>query len=87
MTVNPKHVEPLEIRAVGDEVLVHDEAHGKVHVLNATAGRVLEWCDGTRSRAQIADALATAYGIPAERASDDVATVLESFRAQGLLAA
>ncbi|MBC5811522.1 MAG: HPr-rel-A system PqqD family peptide chaperone [Candidatus Eremiobacteraeota bacterium] len=84
---HPTKVQGLEIRAVGDEVLVHDEPRGKVHVLNATAGAILEWCDGTRSTSDIAAGMAERYDIDAARAAHDAELILAEFRRLELLAA
>lgn len=77
----PRAVEGLEIRAAGDETLVHDPGTAHVHVLNATAGLVLELCDGTRDRAAIAAALRERVAdAPAGDALEaDVAAVLDRF--------
>jgi hypothetical protein len=42
MTMLPKKTPEIEIRQVGDDVLVHDSLHHKVRILNRTAGVVLE---------------------------------------------
>jgi hypothetical protein len=47
-TVMPQAVAGLETRAAGSEELVYDPPSGRVHVLNATAARVLARCDGRR---------------------------------------
>lgn len=86
--VCPRTVEGLEIRAAGDETLVHDPAAGRVHVLNATAGLVLSLCDGTRTRAAIASALREQLvdAPPGDAVERDVAAVLDRFDEMKLLA-
>ena len=81
---NPTKTQELEIRKVGDEVLVHDPALGKVHVLNATAGAVLEMCDGARSAEEIARSLCDATGTDTVVARD-VEAILREFGALRLL--
>lgn len=85
--VRPRTVEGLEIRAAGDETLVHDPAAARVHVLNATAGLVLSLCDGTRTPAAIAAALRERLvdAPPADVVERDVATVLDRFDEMKLL--
>jgi PqqD family protein of HPr-rel-A system len=83
--MHPVTLSGLHVRTVGDDVLVHDEAGGRVHVLNATAGTVLRACDGTRSEAAIAAMLAAEYGIDIATAATDVAAVIADFRRLGLL--
>jgi PqqD family protein of HPr-rel-A system len=82
---NPSKTQELEIRKVGDDVLVHDPAHGKVHVLNATAGAVLEMCDGARSAEEIARSLSDATGADRAVVTRDVETILSEFRTLRLL--
>lgn len=83
--MNPKKVDQLEIRTVGGEVLVHDVATGKVHVLNEVAGRVLELCDGSRSAQAIAEDIAGATGEDIAIVGPDVDAVLEQFASFELL--
>jgi hypothetical protein len=64
--------------------LLHDPAHGKVHVLNATAGAVLEMCDGARSAEEIARSLCDATGTDTVVARD-VEAILREFGTLRLL--
>ena len=84
--MNPTKAENLEIRKVGDEVLVHDPAHGKVHVLNAIAGAILELCDGTRTSAEIASSIAAATGADLAVVSRDLAAILQEFSSLQIVA-
>lgn len=65
---------------MGTETLVHDHAHHKVHVLNASASRILELCDGTRDAQAIAVALSEQTGEALSRVRDDVDAALRTFR-------
>ena len=76
---NPRKIADLQTSAVGNEVLVHDTLHEKVHVLNATAARVLDLCDGETAPAQIAGALSREYGADPSLAERDVDAMLEQF--------
>jgi PqqD family protein of HPr-rel-A system len=77
--MNPTKAENLEIRKVGDEVLVHDPALGKIHVLNATAGAILELCDGSRSSSEIVQSIAEATEADPEMVARDLAGILQEF--------
>ena len=83
---NPEKVPEIELRRAGDEVLVHDLAGGKVHVLNGTAGYVLELCDGTRSATEIARTLSNATGADYSTVANDVDVILREFESLKLLA-
>jgi PqqD family protein of HPr-rel-A system len=85
--MKPKQTPGLEVRTAGDEVLVHDAKQGKVHVLNATAGKILQLCDGSRTVEEIAVALANAFLTDTERVRPDVDAALVEFRGLGLLEA
>jgi len=76
---NPVKTKELEIRNVDDQVLVHDAAHDKVHVLNRTAAIVLNMCDGTRSSTDIAHALSEATGTDISLVIEDVKTIVSDF--------
>jgi hypothetical protein len=75
----------LELQEAGDDVLVHDPNRQKIHVLNASAAKVLEACDGRTSMREIAQRIAPPEY--ASRAYDDVVRIVEEFRTLGLLSA
>ncbi len=81
----PKAVGDLEIRETGDEVLVHDPLHDKVHVLNRTAGFVLALCDGTRTAGEIAHSLGAAFGTAGPDVGGDVERIIDDFAAAELI--
>jgi hypothetical protein len=83
--MKPKQVPNLEISVAGDETLVHDQSNGKVHVLNATAGKVLALCDGTRTVAEISVGVANAFMVDTERVRPDVESIVTDFTKLGLL--
>ncbi len=84
---NPTRAADLEIRKAESDVLVHDLTHKKVHVLNGVAGHVLTLCDGTRSRASIAQSICDATGADFLTVSRDVEAVLQEFANLRLLVA
>ncbi|MBC5825233.1 MAG: HPr-rel-A system PqqD family peptide chaperone [Candidatus Eremiobacteraeota bacterium] len=81
----PRAIEPLEIRTVGEEALVHDSTNGKVHVLNPTAGKILRMCDGSRSLGDITATLVAETGARPEEVAADVDAMVAQFRDLGLL--
>lgn len=68
-----------------DELVLFDPGSGQSYVLNATAARIWEWCDGSRTLALLARALATSYALDEEQALADVGELIEGFRRAGLL--
>jgi hypothetical protein len=81
----PRAVTGLDIRPAGTDVLVHDAATGKVHLLNAMGGRVLAACDGGTTVREIADAIVRATGADRAVVEHDVAAACDDFRSQGLI--
>ncbi len=81
--MNVRRRASLEIQYVGEEVLVNDPDRAKVHVLNGTAGDVLELCDGTHSCADIARVLAAATGVDAAAIEPDIVAIVATFAEYG----
>lgn len=75
----PQRSKELEIRTVGNEAIVHDVRRQKVHVLNKTAGRILNLCDGTASVAAIAGVIGVESNADAEAVMADVQRIVERF--------
>lgn len=75
----PQRKASLEIQHVGDEVLVSDPELGKVHVLNLSAGRVLELCDGAHTVDDIARELADETGVDADAIEPDIDAIVVTF--------
>jgi hypothetical protein len=61
------------------------DPNGPVYRLNPSAAVVWRAVDGRRSARDIAGVLAAAYGLGAERASQDALACLSTFAAQGLV--
>ncbi|MFN2449373.1 MAG: PqqD family protein [Candidatus Baltobacteraceae bacterium] len=85
MKASPERSEALEIQDTGDDVLVHDTRVRKIHVLNRTAGVVLQACDGRTDAAAIAKRLEGDGAAPC--ALEDVTAVLQQFELLGLIQA
>ncbi len=74
------------LRAVaGDKLVVLDRGTAVCHVLNASAGLILEAVDGERSVNAIVDLLAVDTGLDADIIAADVHTALTDLRAHGLV--
>lgn len=69
----------MEVTRAGDNVVVHDVAHAKIHVLNETGGAILELCDGARSPSEIAEIISRRYAAPLEQVRRDVEAALHAF--------
>lgn len=70
---------------VDRELVVVDEATGRVHALNPTAALVWECLDGQASLATIVDELQEAFGAPRATISADVLGVVREFGTLGFL--
>jgi PqqD family protein of HPr-rel-A system len=81
----PGRTPGIEIQTTGDELLVHDTAKAKVHVINATAARIFTLCDGDHTVAEIVHSVVAEWGIEPELARTDVEHVLTDFVQLGLL--
>lgn len=69
----------------GDQALIVDERSGQVHLVNQTAGRIWELCDGDPTFAQVVGGLADSYGIEVAVVRDDVEAMLGTFRELGIV--
>ena len=76
----PTRRSDVTVQHVGGDIILHDGARGKAHVVNATAARILELCDGTATPDEIAADLATTYAIEPEVARADVERTIVAFR-------
>ena len=74
----------LEFRNVGDETLVHDMAQEKIHVLNRTAGDLLENCD-RKTTIELAEFIRSRYDAAGTDVEADVREILDLFVEKGLV--
>ncbi len=74
----------VRLQRVGREAILHDARNGQAHVINASAARVWELCDG-RPFDDLVAAFAEPYDMPPETVRGDVQQVLDGFRRLGLL--
>jgi hypothetical protein len=76
----------IGLQLIGGDSVLTDPARQLTHVINATAAWVWEQLDGQSTTDSIAHRLADRYGIPVERARQDVERITSSFERLGLLA-
>jgi len=89
MTADPGAVDAIAradvtLQRVGREAILHDARSGQAHVINASAARVWELCDG-RPMDELLSAFAEPYDMTPDAVRADVERVLANFRELGLL--
>ena len=70
----------VDVRNVdlGSEILIYDERSNLVHILNATARRIWQLCDGAHRVTEIADEISRLFPqVPLEQVQRDVERALE----------
>ena len=72
-------------REIDDDIVVIKDDGVKVHVLNKTAARIWEMCNGDLGPDEIAANLCERYDVSFERASTDVRNVMAKMVEIGLL--
>jgi PqqD family protein of HPr-rel-A system len=75
----------VTLQRVGQEAILYDQQHGRAHVINTSAVRIWELCDGQATLDEIAGAFAASYGLPAAAVHEDVVKILTTFRELRLL--
>lgn len=81
----PTHSPEVTLQRVGAEAILYDRHNGRTHVINESAARVWELCDGQATLDQIADAFAAAYAMPVSTVHGDVVYIVTKFRELGVL--
>jgi len=81
---HPAPADGLDVHEVEDGFVVFDGATDRVHYLNPTATVVFSLCDGTRTAAQIAELVQSAWELDAPPLDDVVACVAQ-LRDEGVL--
>jgi hypothetical protein len=81
----PNRRADLTVRVVDGQTLVLDRDGGMIHQLNTTASCIWECCDGTRSIDDIAQHLASEYGVSVISVQQGVVDTIAKFQEQGLL--
>ena len=75
----------VTLQRVGRESILHDARSGRAHVINASAARVWELCDG-RPMDKLLTEFARPYGLSPEAVRADVERVLAGFAELDLFA-
>jgi PqqD family protein of HPr-rel-A system len=82
----PRSRPELQVKPVGDDLVVYDPRARQVHLLNGTAAAIFRMCDGRSSAAAIAEELARRYEAPPSAELErDVHRTLEALREKDLL--
>lgn len=80
----PEPADGLDVHEVDDGFVVFDASTDRVHYLNPTASVVFSLCDGTRTTAEVAELVRSAWDLEAPPA-DDVAACVAQLRDEGVL--
>ncbi len=70
----------VDIRSVdlGSEILIYDERHDLVHILNSTARQIWQLCDGSHDVVDIVDSVARLFPqVDPQRIRGDVERAIE----------
>jgi hypothetical protein len=81
-----RRLEGLIVREERGEILVLDEAEGRIHQLNETAAFIWRRCDASVCPEDIAVSLAQTYDVDLEQAMADVRTAIAALGELSLLA-
>jgi hypothetical protein len=73
------------VQQVDGQTVLLDIQSGQYYSLNDVGRSVWDLCDGTRTVADIIDAVCTEYEVPEETASEDAGALLESLAGEGLV--
>lgn len=76
----------VTLQRVGSEAILHDRRNGRAHVINESAARLWDLCDGQATLEQIVGAFAAAYQLAPADVHDDVVYILTKFRELRVLA-
>lgn len=82
----PRRSPACHVRDLGGEQVVYEPRSHEVVALNRTAAFVFGLCDGTRTVAELEQALCERYDAPREVLRRDLEATLASLRAKGVLA-
>jgi len=76
----------LSARQVGVDLVLYDSAGREVHVLNSSAAKVFELCDGSHTLEEMAKVLTESFdGIDYVQAYEDVKRILNIFEEKCLM--
>ena len=75
----PKCSADVTLERVGAEAILYDRRNGRAHVINNSAARIWDLCDGHTNVEQITGAFAAVYDLPSSEVHDDVLAILATF--------
>lgn len=75
----------VTLERAGREAILYDRARRQVHVVNESAARLFELCDGDASLATLTEEFAAGYSLPAAEVEGDVRAIVATFRELGVL--
>jgi hypothetical protein len=73
------------VQQVEDQAVLLDIESGEYFSLNDVGKRVWDLCDGSRTVAQVADAICCDYDVQPDVASSDTAALLDTLAGAGLV--
>jgi coenzyme PQQ synthesis protein D (PqqD) len=79
-TTIPARSADVTLQRVGNEAILHDRRNGRAHVINSSAARIWDLCDGSATVDEIAERFAASYAMPASEVHADVVAILARFR-------
>lgn len=86
MKTVPQVRQNLRVMDLGSELMICDDARDLIHVLNMTARRIWDLCDGTHGEDDIVDAVRQLFpDIEEEQIRRDVETALKTLEENDLL--
>jgi PqqD family protein of HPr-rel-A system len=76
----------LKTKLVSGDLVLYDPSNGDVHMLNATAARVFQLCDGSHTPEEMAKSLVESFdGVDYAQAYEDVKSALDTLEAKNLV--
>lgn len=68
------------LRQAGEEGILYDTRHHKVHIINSTAAFIWQCCEETGDRDEILNALVRRFDVEMDLAEQDLDQILTTFR-------
>jgi len=76
----------LKIKQVSGDLVLYDPSNGDVHMLNATAAKVFQLCDGVHTPEEMAKILVESFdSVDYAQAYEDVQSALDTLDAKSLV--
>lgn len=76
----------VAMKQVGAELILYDSANEDIHVLNITAAKIFQLCDGSKKPEEIAKAIVESFdGVEHVQAYEDVKQTLDVLEAKHLV--